>query len=635
MPATRAQQEAFAERFTDVALEVSRQTGVSPEVVLGQTALETGWGMSAPQNNMFGIKGRGQTVTTQEHVPGKGYVTVKDSFRSYADPRESFRDYANVTIRGRPMSDIVKPGMSIEQQARAIKAAGYATDPLYAKSLAATARNVRGLTAYQNKVANAAAVPPAQVNLDDIQSIPALEQINGVEWNDDFSFDSFTDELGNFHEFAGFVDDPMAPEAYDVQNTMSGWEYADDLGGVFSDDIANGMSYSFSDDPMQSDAYGGSVTGSMSNMGGWEYSDGLGGNFQDDIKDGMSFDFVGTDDPMGPASYGPATASFTDDPMMGHQYGGGYYSEDMPDDPMNPDAYGPATASWSEDPMAGGQYGYGVADIPAEDDAYGTGYATPTETVVGNVEDDAWGSAGYRDDLGDYAEYTGEEDPMAPDAYGAATASWGEDPMQPDAYDSVTPETMPTATSGIPASVSPAPARSISTTPPAQPAAFAPPQARTQAPQQQTPTSSWGVPSRSPVQRSAPAQPSVPFGRVGGTGDPAATTMRSDRTIADNQGLYGGKDAFGPNDAFGGMGFSRSAYGGYADVLDSYDRALGQITRTVTDRYGNVMDRQSVNAGGGWDGRPTGENSSGNAERGDGSYSESSGRNDNNPQGIL
>lgn len=456
------------------------------------------------------------------------------------------------------------------------------------------------------------------------QDVQPLEQIQGVEWNDDFSFDSFTDELGNYHEFAGFVDDPMAPEQYGPATA------------------------SFTDDPMATDAYGASYDQSL---GGWEYADGLGGNFADDIAQGMSFDFA--DDPMSPSSYGPATASFEDDPMQSTGYGPatasfGNYDPMGPEaygpatapatqDAMQPDAYAPPTASWGEDPMQGHQYGPATADIPAEDDAYGTGYATPTETVVGNVEDDAWGSAGYKDDLGDYAEYTGTDDPMAPDAYGAATASFTEDPMAPEQYGT----SMPTATSSMP-SPTPAPARTIETKPPAAtPAAFTPPQARTQAPQQQ-PASSWGVPSRSPVQRSAPAQPSVPFGRVGGTGDPAATTMRPDRTIADNQGLYGGKDAFGPNDAFGGMGFSRSSYGGYADVLDSYDRALGQITRTVTDRFGNVVDQRSVNAGGAWDGRATGDtgmtggnDGRGGGSLGDGSYSESSGRNDNNPQGIL
>lgn len=436
--------------------------------------------------------------------------------------------------------------------------------------------------------------------------VPELETISGVDWNDDFSFDSFTDDLGNYHEFAGFVDDPMQP-----------------------------------------DAYGGSITGSMSNMGGWEYADDLGGNFQDDIANGVTFDFVGTEDPMAPSAYGPPTAPGFDDPMAPGQYGGGYYSEDMSEDPMAPEAYAPPTASWGEDPMAPGQYGPATADFPAEDDAYGTGYATPTESITGNVSDD-WDTASWNDDLtGGYAEFQGTEDPMNPDGYDVQNTMTGQ--MDTDFVGGTWGDdlaTAPTATSSIPAAT-PTSSTSLPSMA-ASPAAFNPatPQARTQAPQQ-APTSSWGVPSQPPVQRSAPQQQSVPFGRVGGTGDPAATTMRSDRTIADNQGAYGGKDAFGPNDAFGGMGFGRSEYGGYADVVDSYNRATGDITRTITDKQGRVVDQKTVNGGawaggGSWDGRATGDtgmtggnDGRGGGSLGDGSYSESSGRNDNNPQGIL
>ncbi len=168
--ATRAEQAAFVERFSDIALEISKATGVAPEVVLGQTALETGWGKSVAGGNMFGIKGQGQMVTTKEHIPGRGMVTVRDSFRAYDDPVESFKDYADITIRGKSLSDIVTPDMTVEEQARAIKASGYATDPNYARSLASTARTVRGMPGFQNAVVSAAtaSIPVAGLNFDDV-----------------------------------------------------------------------------------------------------------------------------------------------------------------------------------------------------------------------------------------------------------------------------------------------------------------------------------------------------------------------------------------------------------------------------------------------------------------------------------
>lgn len=122
------------------------------------------------------------------------------------------------------------------------------------------------------------------------------------------------------------------------------------------------------------------------------------------------------------------------------------------------------------------------------------------------------------------------------------------------------------------------------------------------------------------------------------------TFQRSDRSVGDRGGAYGGHDAFGKNDPFGGLGFGGR---GYADVVDSFDKAVG-ITRTVRDRQGNITGQASWSGnqapnqsefgidGVRSDGRGTGDTGMGDGgSRGDGSYSESSGYNDNNPQGIL
>ncbi|MPR06914.1 hypothetical protein [Microvirga tunisiensis] len=118
--------------------------------------------------------------------------------------------------------------------------------------------------------------------------------------------------------------------------------------------------------------------------------------------------------------------------------------------------------------------------------------------------------------------------------------------------------------------------------------------------------------------------------------------------IHDNAGAYGGRDAFGPNDPFGGLGFSNR---GYADVVDSFDQAMG-ITRSVYDQRGSLVSRSSTRGamrdnvlgidGVRSDGRGTGDtgmsggsDGRGGGSLGDGSYSESSGRNENNPQVIL
>lgn len=162
----------------------------------------------------------------------------------------------------------------------------------------------------------------------------------------------------------------------------------------------------------------------------------------------------------------------------------------------------------------------------------------------------------------------------------------------------------------VAAAVRAATGRTISTTPPAsRPAAPA-------AAPQVGPRESYWTPG--PVAQAA-----------GSTATGLETRRTPDGVIHDKAGAYGGGEAFGPNDPFSGLGFNKT---GYADVLDKFDAQLG-ITRTVKDRQGNIIDQMTV--GGKRDGGATGLNESGSASVGDGSYSESSGRNDNNPQGIL
>ena len=47
------------------ALAVSQQTGVDPRIVMAQAGVESDWGGAAPGNNLFGVKGAGQTLKTE------------------------------------------------------------------------------------------------------------------------------------------------------------------------------------------------------------------------------------------------------------------------------------------------------------------------------------------------------------------------------------------------------------------------------------------------------------------------------------------------------------------------------------------------------------------------------------------
>jgi hypothetical protein len=85
-------------------------------------------------NNFFGIKGAGSKQVTQEYVPGKGMVTITDTFRGYDSPQESIKDYINFlqkNSRYKPVLEAKTPQEAIIAQSKT----GYATDPKYGSKL--------------------------------------------------------------------------------------------------------------------------------------------------------------------------------------------------------------------------------------------------------------------------------------------------------------------------------------------------------------------------------------------------------------------------------------------------------------------------------------------------------------------
>jgi len=116
--------------FQDV-MAVSSAAGYKfPMVAAAQWALESGYGSAhSGRNNVFGIKGSGNSVQTQEFVNGR-MVTTTASFRNYNSPLESAKDYVALMGNGR-----YAPGLAAARTPReaiqAIAAAGYATDPAY------------------------------------------------------------------------------------------------------------------------------------------------------------------------------------------------------------------------------------------------------------------------------------------------------------------------------------------------------------------------------------------------------------------------------------------------------------------------------------------------------------------------
>ena len=139
---------AFQEKLADAAEEAEQTTGVPAKFMLGQAALETGWGKrviknadGSSSNNLFGMKagpnwkGKVATAVTTEYVDGKPHTKV-ERFRAYASHAEAFKDYAKMLSSNPRYEKVLAHGGDAATFARGLQRAGYATDPQYAAKVA-------------------------------------------------------------------------------------------------------------------------------------------------------------------------------------------------------------------------------------------------------------------------------------------------------------------------------------------------------------------------------------------------------------------------------------------------------------------------------------------------------------------
>ena len=139
--------ESFVQRLLPHAQAASATTGIPARFMLGQAALETGWGRAeirgadgANSHNLFGIKagsswkGRTVDVVTTEYVDGQPRKQV-ETFRAYDSYAESFRDYASLLRNNARYQNVIAQGRDAAGFAQGLQQAGYATDPNYAQKL--------------------------------------------------------------------------------------------------------------------------------------------------------------------------------------------------------------------------------------------------------------------------------------------------------------------------------------------------------------------------------------------------------------------------------------------------------------------------------------------------------------------
>ncbi|SHG44402.1 flagellar assembly peptidoglycan hydrolase FlgJ [Massilia sp. CF038] len=143
----------FQDKLASHAAEAESATGIPAKFMLGQAALETGWGKRQIRNadgsnshNLFGIKagpgwtGKVATAVTTEYVNGVPRTKV-EKFRAYDTPADSFKDYAKLITNNPRYEKVLAHAGDASKFAHGLQRAGYATDPLYAAKLSRIIHN--------------------------------------------------------------------------------------------------------------------------------------------------------------------------------------------------------------------------------------------------------------------------------------------------------------------------------------------------------------------------------------------------------------------------------------------------------------------------------------------------------------
>lgn len=150
-------QQDFVKKLMPHAEQASRATGVPAHLMVGQAALESGWGRreikmadGTNSHNLFGVKagvswnGKVAEVMTTEYHNGVAHKQV-EKFRAYDSYADGFKDYANTLSNNPRYSEVLKRGDSAQGFATALQQAGYATDPHYAEKLNKVIKSVNTL----------------------------------------------------------------------------------------------------------------------------------------------------------------------------------------------------------------------------------------------------------------------------------------------------------------------------------------------------------------------------------------------------------------------------------------------------------------------------------------------------------
>jgi len=138
---------SFIQTLLPYAKKAAKALGVSPEAIIAQSALETGWGQKIIKKsdqqssfNLFNIKSQddwqGESVnkSSLEVEDGIG-VQRKSNFRVYQNLQESFKDYINFITNNQRYDQALQQNTNADRYIEELQEAGYATDPHYAEKI--------------------------------------------------------------------------------------------------------------------------------------------------------------------------------------------------------------------------------------------------------------------------------------------------------------------------------------------------------------------------------------------------------------------------------------------------------------------------------------------------------------------
>jgi len=151
-------QQAFVQRLLPDALKASQATGIPAHLIIGQAALESGWGKretklpdGSNSFNLFNIKAGAnwsgkvaEAQTTEYHNGVSNKQTEK--FRAYSSYAEAFQDYSRLLAGNSRYAGVVQQ-TDPRGFAQAMQQSGYATDPHYAEKLVQVINKVAALAA--------------------------------------------------------------------------------------------------------------------------------------------------------------------------------------------------------------------------------------------------------------------------------------------------------------------------------------------------------------------------------------------------------------------------------------------------------------------------------------------------------